>query len=293
MEGKETKSGKNLTWVVFYGLSALGKTHFLKTFFEICAAEQVHCQIVSSDDSSKAAMDAEMEKDPTLTRKSSYDKTRKESTIIFEKSIQKAVEELKDGYNIIVLDKVINSTEFLKNINSQFNVTCPTRLVALIPWSPHAFNYSESGLVPFSDLLLINICYRILKRTHHQTVEGPDAKKLKIALSFVKLYDDLIHPSHKQGEEVVEKFYEIPFHEEKGEGGKMLPTRLVEVLKRTLSELKAFQEDNSVCQELVDVLNDAEIKKLAEPLLYYGPDEQQIAVVKKLIASSKEMKLSN
>ena len=290
MEGDQEKK---LIWVVFYGVSALGKTYFLKNFSEVCDAEKVCCQIISSDDCAKEAMDDEIKKNPLLTQTEAFEKTKKFHIKVFEEHIHKAVENMKPGNNIIVLDKVMNGGKFLKDINKTFKPKCPTRLVALIPWSPHAFNYSESGLVPFSDLLLINICYRILKRTHHQTVEGPDAKKLKIALSFVKLYDDLIHPSHKQGEEVVEKFYEIPFHEEKGEGGKLLPTRLVEVLKRTLSELKAFQEDNSVCQELVDVLNDAEIKKLAEPLLYYGPDEQQIAVVKKLIASSKEMKLSN
>lgn len=206
----EDKSEKKLIWVVFYGVSALGKTYFLKFFESICKDENVFCQIVSSDDSSKIAIDKAMAKNKAMTREEAFESTKKESIKIFEDAIDKAVKHLKNGNNVIVLDKVMNGGRFLQNINKTFKPCCATKLVALIP-THGEFHYTNHGVVPFSQGLIINVLYRILNREDHQTVSGTDSKKAFLAISFIKLYHGLSSLTEKKDEGHIDEFVEISF----------------------------------------------------------------------------------
>lgn len=286
MEGDQEKK---LIWVVFYGVSALGKTYFLKNFSEVCDAEKVCCQIISSDDCAKEAMDEEIKKNPSLTQTEAFEKTKKLHIKVFEEHNHKAVENMKPGNNIIVLDKVMNGGKFLKDINKTFKPKCPTRLVALIPWSPHAFNYSHYGVVPMSEILVANVCQRILTRDTHQTVDGTDLKKLFLALSFVKLYNGLKSFEEKKEEGNIEQFYSISFHQEKPEMLSLIPPKFLESLKKTLKELKPFQGEETVCNELLAIMKEPTFEKEIEPILSFGDAEQQKTQIKSIIESLKDM----
>ena len=99
---------KKLVWVVFYGLSALGKSHWLSSVKEAMEKNSTLCQIVSSDDCSKKVMDSLMVSNPALSKSEAFEQSRKASIKLFEDSIRLAVGSLKDGNNVIVLDKVMN-----------------------------------------------------------------------------------------------------------------------------------------------------------------------------------------
>ena len=113
---------------------------------------------------------------------------------------------MKNGKNIIVLDKVMNGGKFLQGLNKTFKPNCPSRLLAIIPKDSAPFQYSYHGVVPFSQSLIINVCDRIISRDSHQTVSGSDSKKLFLALSFVKLYNGMKSLEEKKAEGSIDEF---------------------------------------------------------------------------------------
>lgn len=271
---------KKLIWVVFYGLSALGKTFFLNHFLKSCEEKKVNCQIVSSDDCSKKIIDDLKAKDPSLSDDAAFEKSRKGAIKLFEDSIQKEVNSLKNGCNIIVLDKVMNGGRFLKNLDKTFNPKCSTKLVALIPECPEPFNYSPHGVVPFSESLIINVIFRILNREEHQTVSGSDEKKLSLGLSFVKLYNNLKSLTEKKDEGGIDQFFEISFHQESADTKKQIPEELSNLLKETLKKLKPF-DDPSPCKELAEFVR---AKKTLEGVLTWGNEAQQTEQIGQIIS---------
>lgn|SRR3990167_1289176 len=286
MEGSEPKQ---LIWVVFYGLSALGKTYFLNLFKETCVAEGVNIAIVSSDDCSEKVIKAFKEKNPETKGEDILNKCRKDINKLFENTIAGHVGKMKPGRNIIVLDKVMNGGKFLQDINKTFLVKVPTKLVAIIPWTPSSFQYSFHGTVPFSESLILNVCHRIMVRDTHQTVEGSGSKKLWIALSFVKLYNGLKSLTEKQAEGGIEKFVDISFHQETEHTIKEIPPKFTELVKKTLKELKSFQGDEQVCQELANYLEDPATQQSLKPALAFGDAAQQKAKVLEIIGFFKDL----
>ena len=276
----EDKSEKKLIWVVFYGLSALGKTFFLKQFEALCAEEKIHCQIVSSDDCSKAVIDKLMAKNKNLTHDEAFDASRKETIKLFEDTIDGAVNKMEPGRNIIVLDKVMNGGKFLQNLNKTFRPSCSTRLLALIP-QEGKFQYSYHGVVPFNQGLIINVLHRILSREEHQTVTGSDAKKAFLALSFVKLYNGNSSLTEKKEEGRIDDFVEIsfapPFTDDKEQ---TVPGDFTALLKKTLKDIKPFQGDPEVCAEIAAYVKREEFKTEFKEVLGFGDAEQQKTQIK-------------
>ena len=274
---------KQLVWVVFYGLSALGKTYFLNLFKETSEANAVNIGIVSSDDCSLEVITKYKARNPGVSTSEAMKKCRKDTIKLFESKISKLVDQLKPGKNIIVLDKVMNGGKFLQDINKTFTVKCPTKLVAIIPWTPSAFQYSYHGMVPFSEPLILNVCHRILSRAEHQTVEGSASKKLWIGLSFVKLYNGLKSLTEKQAEGGIEQFVDISFHQESEETLKSIPPKFTELIKKTLKELRAFQGEETVCNELASYLQEPETQEALKPLLAFGDAAQQKTKILEII----------
>jgi hypothetical protein len=279
----EDKSDKKLTWVVFYGLSALGKTYFLKLFQELCKEKGVKCQIVSSDDCSKAVVDKLMAENKSLTQEQAFDKTRKESVKLFEDRIDEAVKGMSNGKNIIVLDKVMNGGKFLQNINKTFQPCCATKMVAIVP-EHGTFLYSYHGVVPFSQGLIINVLHRILNREEHQTVSGTDAKKAFLALSFVKLYNGVKSLTEKKDEGKIDEFVEVNFATSfTPEKEQTVPPEFTQLLKKTLKELKPFQGDNQVCAEIAAYVMQESFATDFKEVLGFGDAEIQKKQINSII----------
>lgn len=280
----EDQGGKSkLIWVVFYGLSALGKTYFLDSFKEECTKAGVNCSVVSSDDSSKTVMDRLMANDSKLTKNQAFEKGKKEAIKVFESSIADAVHDMKPGYNIIVLDKVMNGGKFLKGLDSTFKPGCPSKLVALIPKSHH-FQYSYHGMVPFSQMLMVNVLHRILNRADHQTVEGSDGKKAFLALSFVKLYNGMKSVTEKQSEGGIDEFVELSFSpDDTADKEATIPQEFTALLKKTLKGLKAFQSDPEECAEIAAYVKRPEFAGDMKEVLGFGDSGQQKTQITKII----------
>ena len=268
-------SDRKLIWVVFYGLSALGKTHFLNEFAEECKHRGIHCQIVSSDDCSKKIIDGIKQKNPTISDDAAFEQSRKPAIKLFETTIEKSISSMKKGNNIIVLDKVMNGGKFLQTLNKTFNPGCSTKLVAIIPKSEEPFQYSNYSTVPFSLPLIINVCHRIVKRSDHQTVTGSDSKKLFLALSFVKLYNNMKHLSEKKEEGGIDEFVELSFHKEDPQSASNLPGNLVNLFKSTIKSIKPFQGSDEVCTELADYMKTAVYNEDVAGVIGFGDVAQQ------------------
>ena len=278
---------KRLIWVVFYGLSALGKTHWLGSVEEAFKQNSIFCQVVSSDDCSKKIIDGLLAKNPALSRQQAFDQSRKQAAKLFEASVGKAVAALKSGNNVIVLDKVMNSDKFLAGINKCFGVSCTSRLVAVVPKSEGPFYFSKS-FVPFSFLLIANVCHRIVSRKTHQTIDGSDEKKLFLGLSFVKLYNNVKSFAEKQEAAGIDEFLEVSFHKEDPLAGEAIPADFLALLKSTLRQVRPFQGDEGVCADLAAYLQSESFKPVLA-VLGFGETAQQEERVKEIIGMFHKM----
>lgn len=163
--------------------------------------------------------------------------------------------------------------------------------MALIPKSTPPFNYSNHGVVPFSGVLIANVLQRMLTRDSHQTVDGSGLKKLFLALSFVKLYNNIAHLSEKKEEGGIQKFFEISFHNDSPELDGLVPKYFIDELKKTLRELKAFQSEETVCSDLLAVMESDKFKEDIKPVLGYGDLEQQKTQIKAIMGIFNELGL--
>ena len=254
----EDKSEKKLIWVVFYALAAMGKNEFIGRLMEESLKEGINCAVISTDVSQKKAFDQLKLNDPEITFEEARHGSRQLAQKLFNDMVQDAVNKMKPGRNIIVIEKANNGASFLKNLNKYFHPPCRTKLVAIIPKDEGCFEYfSSSKVVPFSQGLIANSLFRSIDRGDHLTMKGSNLKKIFVALSFVKSYDGLRSLREKKKEVNNIEFFEVsfipPFDEEKE---KLIPKEFTQLLKKSLRDMeKAFDGDIDICNGLADYVS--------------------------------------
>lgn len=80
------------------------------------------------------------------------------------------------------------------------------------------FEISPEKKIPFSSLLLLNLCYRSLNRGKHETMNYSDEKTLQIVLSFTLLYqnvDNFVKTFKKEAN--YSKMIQVPFISKKND----------------------------------------------------------------------------
>ena len=189
---KKAPRNNVLSVIVFYGLSCIGKTHYSEIFKKICEERGIAFSTVSSDESSRQAMDAFLKKKPDATEDDAFSSTKKQAVNIFNKGIKAVVNTLKDGPALLFLDKVMHGGRFLGGFKKSFpSETHEIRMVAVYPWSDFRFKIAPNTSVPFNASLILNVAHRMVSREAHDTVSGSATKKIFLALSFVLLYKNV------------------------------------------------------------------------------------------------------
>ena len=260
--------------IVFYGVVALGKSHFLRSFKQYCEPRNINLTILSSDSCSKTIIDQIKEEKPNLSAEEYFQLSRPRSMKLWKNLIKDAFDSLKPGHNLIILDRVRNPPEFTKNIFE--NYPCPSyrkRLFAIIPEDTGKFFYGDKHFVPLSPSLIINVCHRILFRESHETIFGEPGHRIHLALSFVLLFEDVENIEQSMKElGPFEKFFQVSFHQEME---KNIPSVFLEQLKRAMEETQPFQEVQPASEDLSKLFMDKEKITELEPILNFARNEDQ------------------
>lgn len=270
-------------YIVFYGLSCIGKTYFFDIFQKHCIENSINSVVISSDECSDRATQEYQEKNPDATFDEAFEATRKRTNHIFEAEIKKFTKNINPGRSVILLDKVMNGKRFLSNIQKFF----PTpdhevKIIALYPEDFEQFEINNRTFVPFSASLILNLCNRSIKREEHLTVTGEDKKKIHLMLSFCLLYKNIKSiPAVKASDTHFHAFYPVSFHKFQEE--EKLPNEFIDTLRSVLGKVKAFQEGEDECQKLVDLFNDNEKFGELKELLGYGDSAQWAKVIREII----------
>ena len=133
-------------------------------------------------------------------------------------------------------------------------------------------------VLPFSFQFIANVCYRVLNRKEHDTVNYSPQKNLQIVLSFCILYKGVANiPAHFKQEANYKKMIPLSFHIEKSEidESKGEIKELKELIASVLCALKAPFESpmvNGVDQltALVQFFEDDKKVELVSEIFGYG-----------------------
>ena len=270
--------------MVFYGLAAMGKNEFIGRFMEECLKEGINCAVISSDVSQKKAIDKEKERNPDIDHQEAMNNSRKMAMHFFNEMVKEAVDTMKSGRNIIIIEKANNSPAFLANLNKYFKPMCRTKLVAIIPKEEGVFEYHPGNkyVVPFSQGLIANSLYRSIQRGDHTTMQGNSLKKIFLSLSFIKMYDGLRSVKEKKKERIVDEFFEIsfipPFNSDKE---KIIPKEFTLLLKKSLRDMpEPFKGDMDICKTLADYVSQEDFEKDFGDIIGLAINEEQYAQIK-------------
>lgn len=258
------------------------KVIFLQYFQKKCVENSINSVIVSSDECAERAVKIYQEQNPEAGYDEAFEKTRKLTNKLFDEEIKTFTDNLNPGKNIVLLDKVMHGKRFLSSIQKFF----PTpnhrvRIFALHPLDYEHFNITDKVSIPFSASLILNLCYRTISRGEHLTVTGDDKKKIFLTLSFSLLYKNIRDlEKAKAGECNFAAFYPVSFHKFTEE--KELPDEYVQALRTVMRKIKAFNEGEALCQDIVDLLRDEEAFSKLEGNLGYGDLGQWDQVISKI-----------
>lgn len=279
-EGRQNE----VTFVIFFGIVALGKSYFLKCFDQLCAERKINLRILSSDQCSKVVIDQLKAETPGLPSQEYFDKSRPGALKLWGDVIKEACEDLKPGYNMIVLDKVVNPKKFLH----QFYKKNPCegykkKMIAVVPEDTGFFRISHRSTVPFSASMILNVCHRILFRDNHETIFGNPGHRIFLALSFILLYKntkDILKA--KQDEGPIDRFYRVSFHQEIEDVE--IPDKYLDCLQKTLKGMKPFQKGEEGCDELAKLLmGEPKVNEL-EHLLNFARNEDQLESARQILS---------
>lgn len=282
LDPAKLNSKNEIFYIVFYGLSCIGKTYFFDYFQKKCLENSINSIIVSSDECADRAIKIYQEKNPDASYDEAFQKTRKLTNKIFDEEILNFTKNLNPGKTMILLDKVMHGKRFLSSIQKNFPTpTHEVKIFALYPQDYEQFKISQRLSIPFSASLILNLCHRTISREDHLTVSGTEIDKIHLTLSFCLLYRNIQNMENaKRRDATFESFHEVSFHpfveEEK------LPEEYVEVLRNVMKKIKAFNDGKEDCQEIVDILKDEEKFSELEEFLGFGDAEQWDKVISKI-----------
>lgn len=285
-EMMESLENNEIIFMIFYGLTCLGKTHMSAKIEKLCQDSGIHFSKVTSDKCYQTTMNELAQEHPDWDHQKLYEKSRKKAQILFETTLMDLVKQAQPGKNFIFLDKVRHSDKFLKKMKKKYKKQgFRSKIVAVYP---ECESFTQFGTkkknVPFSLSLILNICDRIIKRKNHETVTGDPVSKVFIAMSFVLLYKNVKSiPAVKKNDADFYSFFGMPFVEDVDENE--YPEHVVECLKNTLNSMSPFHKGKKNCEEICEVLGDEELNKDLEErgLLSWPAWEKQERVIKDIL----------
>lgn len=211
------KKEGSLHVVIFFGVSCMGKTTFSKLLSQGCRDSNSQYLWTSFDSCGEPILEEYKKNHPECTDP--------EAVFIacwgdilerFHKDIFHTIShELKPGKNVVVIDdakldpKVLAKLS-MRDLSPNFN----SELIAVYPKSDK-WAVSTSLELPFSFQLISNLCYRVLNRKGHGTVNYRAEKCIQLVLSFCILYkgvDDF--EEHFQKEAKFTRMIPLYFHQE-------------------------------------------------------------------------------
>jgi len=277
----EHSQNPEIIFVVFYGLSNLGKTTLL-TLIEKEAPVDIISHIVSADLCLENVIRKWISINPEKHKvEDGYSKCKKTANELFDATLKKTILRATSGRHLIILDKVINP-KYVKSMSNEYNIpkSTKTRYIAICPLCSEnkgRFYFTNTKFIPFSVGLILNICHRMITRENHPTMKIKDSsERLSAVLSFPLLYTgvkDIKSEFSKHAN--FDKFIEVPFHRPLDEDN--IPPEIVEALKSALRN-PGIEELGSLSL----LLEDEEEQKLYLPLLGYGDSEQQSLAVRQI-----------
>ena len=231
-------------------------------------------------------MDKVKEKSPNLPPEEIFQIARPDGIKIWEEKIKQACSnKLKSGYNLIILDKVMNSKKFLTSFFRKYPCkNFKKKLYAIFPEDTGYFTFGNKKTVPFSASLILNICHRIIFRNDHDTVVGPPENRLFLALSFILLYKnvkDILKAKVKDAK--FDKCYRVSFHQEIE--GAEIPEEFLDSLSQAMCGIKPFSFGEQKCKELAKMFLDKEKVDKLKPIINFAKSEDQLNSAKAIVST--------
>lgn len=276
--------------LVFYGVACLGKTTFTKMIKSYCKTHNIRINCISRDQIATPIIGKYKEDNPNVTDKEKiwFDNCG-EITALFHEEILELIKSTKKGSNLLVIDDGRIDPNLLKSIsNSQLLPSHDVEIIAVYPKNSEKFEISEGRFVPFSKILMLNLCYRSLMREAHETMNYKDDKTLQIVLSFTMLYEgteDFV--TNFKNEATYSRMIQVPFITESEFKGNGRENEIFEefeiLLKRAYLSIKApfeylKESDPTDLDNLALFLRNEEKMKELEGLLSYGQKDRWIEI---------------
>lgn len=229
---------KNSVLVIsFYGISCMGKSELVRMIVERAKADGIHTQKVCKDAVSKVLVDDFAKANPEVPYENIFMTIFPEIRQAFADGVFACVDNLKPGCNIILVDDAIPDSAILQRLVS--NSTAPNyhkKLMSLFPKVPIHKRLPDS---PFSNQFILDMCFRAVERTEHETMIYDDAKKVQVILSFIRLFQGTPEiPQKYQLDTKIHEFVPLEFHQEPERDDEEMP----ELIHKTYKQIhKCFE----------------------------------------------------
>jgi len=236
--GFPTPGDKNSVLIIsFYGISCMGKSELVRMIIERAKADGIHTQKVCKDAVSKVLVDEFSKANPEVPYENIFMTIFPEIRQAFSDGVFACVDNLKPGCNIILVDDAIPDAAILQRLVS--NSTAPNYQKKLMSLYPKVPIHKRVQDFPFSNQFILDMCFRAVERTEHETMIYDDAKKVQIILSFIRLFHGIPEiPEKYQLETKLHEFVPLEFHQEPERDDQEMP----ELIQKTYTQIhKCFE----------------------------------------------------
>lgn len=242
---KPPHTENKLTIMVFYGVSCLGKTTFTRNFVNYCKTRGIGIECISRDLIATSIIGEYKTNHPDVTDKEKiwFDNCE-EITALFHKKILNLIKTCGEGKHALVIDDGRINPNLLKAISDETLLPShEVEILAVYPKNSQKYEIAPERNLPFSSVLLLNLCHRGLNRESHGTMNYRDDKTLQIILSFTLLYegtDDFVNTFKDEAK--YSRMIEVPFlaqHEFEGRRNESILEEFDELLRKAYQSIKA------------------------------------------------------
>jgi hypothetical protein len=213
-ESRAEKPVKNSVIILaFYGVSCMGKTELVLFLRERARHDEITIFDISKDHVARPLMDAFAKQNPEVRFQDIYMMIYDNVEKAFCDAATCAMENLRPGKNILILDDAWANSKLIKQLNQPtVAVNYEKRTMCVFP---KVSQTNFHGDIPFSLQFILNVCHRVVHRTDHETMVYDDVKKVQIVLSFIKLYTGVKSiPDKFQSDFNAQDFFPLEFHQE-------------------------------------------------------------------------------
>jgi hypothetical protein len=224
--------------VLYFGPPALGKSYFADYINVEAKKHNVVMSIVSIDQVSLPIIEAAKKAHPEKKMWELYAEKMSLINSSFEEEVRKTLDDVKDPLNLVIVDAVKINDKFFEELTirvnkdldpahhndsvehdkKHHNLHIKHHLTVIYPKIAHE---QKIPGYPFSAQLLMNLCYRALKREGHETLTSEnysDEEKIRVVLNLTNKYKNMscIKTAFHRAGNV--KFVEVEFHLETPDG---------------------------------------------------------------------------